>query len=109
MSNIDLTPWTDDTFYKNYVFDCDKKALRGITEIEKLITEFCFGKTSSYSDACSELGYCRFEMEPFNSKTLLQAAKDIYEKESKTSGNKSKVVMRLVTEIPGYIEQCEKK
>ena len=40
MSNIDLTPWTDETFYKNYVFDCDKKALRSITEIKKLITKF---------------------------------------------------------------------
>ena len=78
---MNLEPYTDGTIYDNYVFDEEKKELRGIVEVERLIVDYCFVHSHHINNACAELGYRKFEREFFSSKILIEAGKAIYEKE----------------------------
>lgn len=78
----ELTPWTNgEGFYKNCVFDDETGEIRGITEIEDLITKYCFNHTHHLNNACSELGYNLFEYELFHTDNLKSAAEAIYRHE----------------------------
>ena len=98
-----LEPWTNGSMYKNYVFDDNKKELRGITKIEYMITEYCFSHSHHLNRACEELGYNKFEMEPYHTNSIKDAGQAIYDHEQLKKGYRSKFIQSLLKELPEYL------
>ncbi len=101
-----LQPWTDGTVYQNYVMDDKTHKLRPITEVENDIVDWCFSKGNrTANEACKNIGYCKFEMEPFSSDELLEAAEYINGIEFFDKGYKSKLTKHLLEVLDDYIRE----
>ena len=99
----DLTPWTNgEGFYRNCVFDDETGEIRGITEVEDLIVEYCFPHNHHWNEACASLGYNNFEREMYSTDNLKSAARMIWLVESVKSGYRSKSLTRLLALLPAY-------
>lgn len=96
-----LTPFSDGCMYYNYVYEDAIKSLRGITETERQIIDYCWKHTvrNKSSEACKKLTFNDFEHEPFHSDTLQEAGRFILESlDNLSRKSKSDIAIQILLE-----------
>ena len=96
--------WIYDFQAENCVYNNDRQAFREISEIEKLIVEYCVHSSNHLNEACARLSENKTNQESYNTKDLKDAGQAIYQHEIHSKERKSKLVKQLVEKLPKYLE-----